>query len=428
MDVTPPLRLRLRRRLSRYFVVAVVLLVLVVALAGYATYDTHATTEYDTERTVVAAMNESTSFEHSARVVNDSRVWSEGDVAENRPRYYLRLMPELDGTYHYRYDVNGSADGDLTARTEVTLYLRGIEDDGEGDQEILWETRRPLASATTQSLSPGETHTGTFTLDVRNLTSEIGRIQAELGDPTNNVRVLVRATTDVEGTVDGQDVSERHGSRLPVVVRDSTYWTEQPETVNESTVLDTRVDRTPLQPPPVWRYGAPAALAASILALVGLVGAFVTGRLQLSEREQELCALYDQRTRFDEWISQGDVPSIDQYHSVVKVSSLAGLVDLAIDTNNRVIEDDTGYYVLRGGEDVAYVYAPKISPLHDWLYRSNEFGGISAAPESLWPTAGGDDSDPAEVVEFDDFSQEMSDGGFAPDDVAVDDHDEQTDE
>lgn len=206
-------------------------------------------------------------------------------------------------------------------------------------------------------------------------------------------------------------MSERHTSELPVVIRRTAYWTEEPDTLNDETVLETTVEQTPVELSFSQQYGLPLLFVLATLALLGLLVSSYLERLQLTEHEQELCMLYDERKKFDEWISKGDVPGIGQYNSVVKMSSLAGLVDLAIDTNNRVIEDGDAYYVIRGSEDVAYVYAPKISRLHDWLYNSStEFGGVSASPESLWPTiSDGDEQVSGDPVEFGDFREAMKD-------------------
>jgi len=179
-----------------------------------------------------------------------------------------------------------------------------------------------------------------------------------------------------------------------VVIRQQTYRTETVETVDTTTPLETEIQQTEIEPSPFSQYGAPASVLLAMVALLGLLVMSYTGRLQLSEAERERCTLHDERTQFDEWISHGDVPSIDQFRVIVKMESLSGLVDLAIDTNNRVIEDDNAYFVIRGQEDTAYVYAPKLSRMYDWLYlNSGDVDATTLTPDSLWPENHGDDED-----------------------------------
>ncbi|MDY6765217.1 MAG: DUF5305 family protein [Halobacteria archaeon] len=59
-----------------------------------------------------------------------------------------------------------------------------------------------------------------------------------------------------------------------------------------------------------------------------------------------------------DWVSKGRVPSETMNGSSIEVDSLEDLVDVAIDTNNRVIEDtDRNKYVVINDE-IVYTYSP----------------------------------------------------------------------
>ncbi|MFP4632617.1 MAG: DUF5305 family protein [Halobacteriales archaeon] len=64
------------------------------------------------------------------------------------------------------------------------------------------------------------------------------------------------------------------------------------------------------------------------------------------------------RSRFDEWISRGD--ATDDGRTEIEVESLEAVVDVAIDSSRRVVEnrraDGFEYVVLV--DDVRYVYRP----------------------------------------------------------------------
>jgi hypothetical protein len=385
-----PATLRVRRVVSDWFPVVVAGLLLLTLLAGLGTYSAYASTEYETEEVVVSSLNESTDFEHSAVVRNESSIWTEGETVRNRPLYYMRLMPVLDVNYSYSYDLTGAEGGreggDVTARTEAQLVIRAVN----GDGETLWDDARPLASETSRSLSPGDTHQVSLSINATRVARRISQVESELGAATGDVQVLVRTRTSVSGSVAGQDRSREHTSELPLVVRPPTYRVGGERTVATGGPLRTDTLREAVAPPLLTGVGAPVGLLAGLAAL-GLLG-YASRRdlIELSEAERERCLVAERRAEFDDWITSGELPGIDQYQTVVKVDSLSGLVDLAIDTNNRVIEDGDAFYVLRGREDVAYVYAPSTSQVHDWLFGGFDFAGEGSFPETGTAENGGD--------------------------------------
>jgi len=405
-----PRTLRARRVVSDWFPAVVAGLLLLTLLAGVGTYGAYASTEYETEQVVVSSLNESTDFEHSAVVRNDSAVWTEGETVRDRPLYYMRLMPVLDVNYTYAYDVTGpegeATESNVTARTEARLVLRAVDDDGE----TLWQDTRPLASETTASLSPGERHDAGFALNATAVAERIGRIESDLGAQAGEVEVVVRARTTVEGAVGSRSISEDHTSELPLVVRPPTYRVDAEQTVATGTPLRTDTLREPVEAPLLSRVGAPVGLVVGLAGLLGLAYASRRDLVELSEAERERCLVAERRKEFDDWITRGELPGIDQYQTVVKVSSLSGLVDLAIDTNNRVIEDDGAFYVLRGREDVAYVYAPSTSSVHDWLFGGFDFEGEGSFPEIETAGNGWDDEGSDVGSLFDDDGFEGADG------------------
>jgi hypothetical protein len=378
MTTDIPRTLRVRRVVSDWFPVVVVGLVLLTLLAGLGTYSAYASTEYETEEVVVSSLNESTDFEHSAVVRNESTILTKGETVRDRPVYYTRLMPILDVGYSYSYTLTGDEGGDVTARTEAQLITRAVNEDGE----TLWRDVRPLASDTSRSLAPDDSHDVSLSVNTTRVATRISEVESDLGARSGDVQVIVRTRTTVNGSVAGQSLSRKHTSELPLVVRPPTYRADGEQTVTTGTTLRTETLREPVTPPLLTRAGAPLGLAAGLISL-GVLG-YATRRdlVELSAAERERCLVAERRQEFDDWITQGELPGIDQYQTVVQVNSLSGLVDLAIDTNNRVIEDDDAFYVLRGREDVAYVYAPSTSSVHNWL-----FGGFDLGGEGSFPTA-----------------------------------------
>ena len=96
--------------------------------------------------------------------------------------------------------------------------------------------------------------------------------------------------------------------------------------------------------------------------LAGFVAARRLNRLSLSNRERESLALGRDRDDFDEWISKIELPPESLDRPEATATSLAALVDFAIDTDNSVIEDPHSgtYHVLHDG--CRYTYRPPDAP------------------------------------------------------------------
>lgn len=410
-----PTTLRVRRVVSDWFPVVVAGLVLLTLLAGLGTYSAYASTEYETEEVVVSSLNESTDFEHSAVVRNDSTIWTDGETVRDRPVYYMRLMPVLDVDYAYSYGLTGreagGEEGNMTVRTAAQVVVRAVNEEGE----TLWRDARPLASETSRSLAPGESHNISLSVNATRVAGRISQVESDLGARSGNVQVIIRTRTSVNGTVAGQSLSREHTSELPLVVRPPTYRVDGQQTVATGTTLQTDTLREPVVAPLLTRVGAPLGLAAGLVAFGALAYASRRDLVELSEAERERCLVAERRQEFDDWITQGELPGIDQYQTVVQVNSLSGLVDLAIDTNNRVIEDDDAFYVLRGREDVAYVFAPSTSSVHNWLFGGFDLGNEGSFPKvetggNEWDGNGGG-SDIESLFDDDGFKSKQASGG-----------------
>jgi hypothetical protein len=102
------------------------------------------------------------------------------------------------------------------------------------------------------------------------------------------------------------------------------------------------------------QFFVPGGLGASFV----VVGVVVAG-LHYRGRRRSIAALERDvhHERYADWLSQGRLPRTDSL-TTVRVDSLEGLVDIGIDTGERVIHDPEcdRYAVLRGG--VEYYYDP----------------------------------------------------------------------
>ena len=345
---------RLRRALDRQFVVVVAALLVTAALGGYLAYEPHVEPGVEIEEETVTDWSERTAFGHSATVQQANPVFPVGSELTDRSLYYTNLAPELDGTYEYRYSGNGG-DGTVDVEMDLQLRYRSVAGDDDG---VFWERTEPITTVERDAVEPGDPVTAEFQVDVSEAESEVENIQDQLGTTIGTTEVDVIVYTQVQGTVDGEEVTTTHRQALQISPDGATYSVEEPGTeteLHQSTVTH----EVPTEYGPLRSYGSLALVAVSLLGLIGLGTARHQGNIAPSTREERAVEWATTRSEFDEWISRGRVPADSIDTTRIELESLDGLVDVAIDSNRRVIEDVTrnAFYVV--GEDAHYVFVPE---------------------------------------------------------------------
>jgi hypothetical protein len=349
--------LRARAVVDRYGSVLVAALVVLTVLGGYGVYLAYAVEETETEtRTVVVSSWESTGeFSHSATVRNSTRSFSEGQTLRDRAVYFTSITPVLDGAFRYRYTASES--GNLSARGAVDLVVRSV--DPESSREF-WRFSESVASDRAL-LAPNDSLTMSFSRNVTAVERDIERERSRLGGSPGVTEVFFLTTVTVEGTRNGAPVEQQRTYRMPLSIESNTYSVNASDPVTAGDRRTERRSETVVVPPgPLERFGGPVAL---LVGLVGLAG-FGMGRyreaFEVSDREREYLSYRSDRSEFDEWITEVRPPTdrIDDATVHVETTSLAGLVDLAIDTDRRVLETEDGGRYLVLDDDVVYSYRP----------------------------------------------------------------------
>lgn len=151
-----------------------------------------------------------------------------------------------------------------------------------------------------------------------------------------------------------------------MAVREQTYRVLDTETVSETHTHQV-TERRPVETPMIDALGSIVAFNLSLLLLIVLIAGQLTGRFHLTEDERELLELRRNRDEFDDWISRGTFPADRGFEATVLVEELVDLVDVAIDTNNRVIEDEQLGVSAVLDDDYVYLYIHPDSPAREWL-------------------------------------------------------------
>lgn len=347
------LAFRIRRTIDDYFVLFVALFLVCVLLGGWLTYTVHVDPSTQTDEQVISSWSETGTFTHSATVREDNEVFSEGTELTDKPRYFTTVSPELEGEFVYLYRANR---GDLDVHTDAELVIRSVD----VEENEYWRVSDSVESSTIEGLTPGAAVRTTFSINVSEVEERIDRIEDELGASPGTIDVRIVAVTTVSGTIDGVSVEEIRDDSLVVKPEGGTYEVTD-ESVGKLDHRATKAVAVPAEYGPIRTVGSPMVLA---IGFVGSVGLLIGRRREAIAPKGERSVLFEhrkERKEFDEWITPGSPPETLFSEPVVQVETLVGLVDLAIDSDRRVIEDpDTRcYYVIEPG--LVFTYEPSWS-------------------------------------------------------------------
>jgi len=221
---TEKLWLEARQLLADWFVPVSILLVVVALTSGVAVYSAVATPAEPTEYDTVDSWSTTADFSHSAEVSEPNEVYSVGQQLDDQPRYYTEVMPVLEGEIQYSYQ---AADGDVAVETDITQITRAVEDGSDGDV-VYWRDERSLDAEQTSELSPGETHTDSFAVDIEAMDRDAAETAESLGSTAGTLETVIRIDVRMDGSIDGESVEHTEQYELPVAVTSGTYTVELP--------------------------------------------------------------------------------------------------------------------------------------------------------------------------------------------------------
>ncbi|RQG89168.1 hypothetical protein EA462_12435 [Natrarchaeobius halalkaliphilus] len=354
---------RIRAFVQTWFAVGVVVLLLATLVGGWWAYQVNVVPDVAEEERLVEQWDESTAYDHSASIEQDSVPFEEGEVVSNRPIYYTNLSSGLNGTYTYGYSAE---DGDVSVTTETLLLIRAGELEDQRVVETYWEVAEPLESTSADSVGPSDEHAVEFSVNVTDVLETIETVERQVGATEGLVDVRVVSVTDVDGTVEGESHADTYESEMIMVVDPATFRVIETDTITEDHPSFETVQLI-AEPSPHEVYGSILLFTAAFVLLVALSFARIGGYTDLSENEQELLRLERDRAQYDDWITTGKFPSEREYEQTVLVDDLEGLTDVAIDTNKRVIEDTQLGVSTVLDDEYIYLYVHPNSPARDWL-------------------------------------------------------------
>ncbi|MFC4406917.1 DUF5305 family protein [Haloarchaeobius iranensis] len=357
----------------------------------------------------------SAAVSHGADVVTKTPVYDR-ERLENRPVYFANVSPVISGTV----TVGHQGDATLNTTVETAVVLRAVgESDGSGagdgqrtETTVYWE-RTVARNTTSATLDGGEQLRVPYAVNATALFDRVDAIQRALDSSAGETQVFLLATVHRRGQVAGRTVDQSEELRVrftgdgTAVRVEPTGLDASPVTVTERRRVTERPDG-PVVAASLVGTGAVWLLTFALVS-VGVAVRYRDVRIEPTAPERARAQFESEREEFSEWITVGAVPDAVRSRTVVEVDSLTGLVDVAIDTDSRVIEsgDDGRFYVPDG--ELCYVYDPPPEPT----------AGDVLAPEDV--------EAPDETERTFEFPDSDSDGSVLPaDGTRNDDSDDDT--
>ncbi len=339
-----------RALVSEYFPVVVAVLVIVALFGGWLVYSTHLDPAMETDTEVTSSWESTSEYTHQATIQESNRVFPVGTTHEDRSTYFTQLSPDLDVTYRYAYSATG---GELDVATDSRLVLRAVGDDGDAME--FWRVENSLENATL-SLTPGQSLQVDFTVNVSAVRAELDAIQDDLGASPGETEVFVQTDIAASGTASGESAEHTTTHLLTIDPGGGTYGVTSDSEIEQHDTVE-QVTR-PVEYGLVRQILGPLLLVLALLGLGVVAAARHSGRLEVSESDRRMLTLRSERREFDDWISRGSASTAATDRPQVQIESLEDLVDVAIDTDCRVIEDidANAFYVL--ADDTCYLYEP----------------------------------------------------------------------
>ncbi|PSP15321.1 hypothetical protein BRC62_07725 [Halobacteriales archaeon QH_10_67_13] len=360
MSAGPSTSDRIRLFLSDHGLAVLAAFVLLAGAGGWLVYTAQPGTE--TETVVTDRWNEQGEFTHGAEITEPNPVFETGTVVE-RDVYFTRLSPVLEGSYRYQHNDDASR----AVAMDLRLVLQSTQ-----DETVIWQRTEPL-NAADRTVDGGETVTAAWSVNISATEAQIERIEEQLGASigTPEMSVVAEVVTTAE---DGR--ATRHTQRFEIDPSGESFSVSPPEAYRES--YETTAERTV-----ETGLSLPRALAGALLVVTGVSGVVGLGiarrrdGIGVSPAEQRRLAHARERTEFDDWITTARVPVTSSDRPVVNVETLEGLVDTAIDTNRRVIEDAATGTLWVWTETTTYRHDPEEAGRAEDTQRDGADGAIS---------------------------------------------------
>lgn len=303
---------------------------------------TYVTTETTDQRTYTLETN------HQSTTIENSRLYNEGHVVSNGEQYFTSIHPSLVISFSESY--TGEYDLEIS---EPHSNIQAISTRGE---TVIWSEEMKISDTDWGQIVDDST----IRINTDKLSNEVNEIDEEI--PTN-VDIVVNFESEYEFSTEYDDSIILTATPTLRFTSENSYQVDS-EPIIES--LDTTNNIEVPQPSQsIIIYDIAFGIYGLIIIFLGIlsaiIGAYILHGGLYSERTYKERLYEYHKSKYSEWITYGRPMADPEYESVwekLQVDTLEGLVDVAIDTDKRVIysKDMSRFYIF--SEGTLYTYLP----------------------------------------------------------------------
>ena len=290
--------------------------------------------------------------DHRATITGQSQLFDRGRTLQNYPVYFRNSSPDVTFATTISVPQDRSVDVSYRVIANYEATFRG---------EVFWDQQEVVAT-NKWTVQDGQVQHNT-TLTISEYLSRIDPFESAVGSTgtlSRDLQFVVTYSSPVDG---GNRYDGQLRSTTTIQSSSDAYWVSS-EIGDSTTKSQTQSSEQYVGQPNMQQVRLLAG-SGGILLIAG-ASVFVWTRRQDDPAELELAVVRD---RYDEWISEGELAT-GAASEYVYINSLEGIVDIAIDTNKRVIYDaDLETYSVVD-ENIIYYYARDPTAVSSWLNLS----------------------------------------------------------
>lgn len=317
-----------------------------------------------TEEITNAAYTQQGVYTYSATVIPGNPLYADNTVLHmGNPAYFFEVSPIAD--MEFQYSIDSTKNVDVTATGKTSLIVTSMD----GDKTI-WQKTYPVNDMGSIKIKDNQPVNSKFAINMTNIQTQINDVQDKLKYSPTTTYVL---TTQINyaGTINDQPVADTAAFNIPINMSDTYY--QMPDSIETSSTSKTTYDNITVatrKAPTVKTTGLPIIFI--VLEVIAL-NYIVTRRRSVTDEDIAAAEKVAMRGKFKESISTGSLPNNINMFTLVDITSLRELVDIAMDTNTRVIYNKEAhiYYTLTGS--IMYRFDEE-HPVQG--YKKVEIGGV----------------------------------------------------
>jgi hypothetical protein len=340
---------------KRYWMTALIALAIALLVTSGHAYSTLSTPRYKTMKENVDVCTVNGWYEYWVVVEKENPIWPVGTKLEGTSIYFPTVASNLNGKAHLQISSTS------LVNVSVNYQLKEILSSSI-EKMIYWSKEKTIESGQIELTNANQLEIE-FGLDLTEIKKEIKEIRDALGFYSGNVELKLILSVDYQGSVGNEEINGRR--EIPLVIklreayRDEFYCevSSQPlkETIKKEIIQRLAVPYSDLE--------KTILIAPPTILFVTFVGlAVIKWRYKpLTEEEIEELRREREIKRFKEEVSFGELPEGLELPKAIRMASLKDLVEVAIDTDKRVIYDKKKkiYFVIDGQNLYFYQFPEK---------------------------------------------------------------------